>query len=72
MSGDVDRAQAREEEFRSDMLAERSRRAHGAYTHTSAEFCAVCAEPIPTLRRLALLGVQTCIECQHDLERSLL
>lgn len=34
----------------------------------SAENCAVCEEPIPDARRQAVPGVQTCIECQRELE----
>lgn len=30
----------------------------------SAEYCEDCEEPIPELRRVALIGVQTCVECQ--------
>lgn len=30
----------------------------------SAEYCGVCGEPIAEKRRLALPGVQTCIQCQ--------
>ncbi|MCY1359650.1 Protein TraR [compost metagenome] len=30
----------------------------------SAEFCEDCDEPIPEARRVAVPGVQTCIECQ--------
>lgn len=36
--------------------------------HASAENCAVCDEPIPDARRQAVPGVQTCIECQRELE----
>ncbi len=69
MADDIDRAQAREEEMRADALAEHARRADGAAALPSAESCAVCGEPIPVIRRVTLPGVQTCIECQRDLER---
>ena len=69
MSDDMDRAQEREEEMRSDALAEHDRRAHGNPARVSAEFCAVCDEPIPTARRITLPGVQTCVECQGDIEK---
>ncbi len=69
MPDDIDRAQAREEEMRVDALAEQARRAHGHATLISAEICVMCGEPIPLPRRLAVPGVQTCIDCQRDLER---
>lgn len=69
MSDDIDRAQAREEEMRQDALAERERRAHGHAPRESAERCQVCDEPIPEGRRLAVPGVQTCVDCQTDIER---
>jgi len=31
----------------------------------SAEFCEECGEPIPEARRLALPGVQYCVQCQQ-------
>ena len=68
MSDDMDRAQAREEEMRGDALAEFERR-YRPTTEASAEDCAMCGEPIPEARRQALPGVQTCIECQRDIER---
>lgn len=68
MSDGVDRAQAYEENARSDALAEVERRAQGYAAKPSAECCAVCDEPIAQARRLALPGVQTCIDCQRDLE----
>lgn len=64
MSDEVDRAQAREEEQRQDALARHARRADG-----QARRCAVCGEDIHELRRRLVPGVQTCIECQRDLER---
>ena len=67
MTDVFDRAQDREAELRSDALAEHAR-AHPAATGVSAAFCA-CGEPIPEGRRLAIPGVQTCIECQQDIER---
>lgn len=69
MSDDMDRAQAREEEMRSDALAERDRRAHGHAPCVSAMFCQICEAEIPVARRLTLPGVQTCIECQRDIEK---
>jgi phage/conjugal plasmid C-4 type zinc finger TraR family protein len=37
----------------------------------SAERCAVCDEPIPEARRQAVYGVQTCIDCQRELEAAM-
>ena len=34
----------------------------------SRKTCARCGEPIPQLRRSAVPGVQTCIDCQRELE----
>ncbi len=70
MSDPIDRAQEREQEMRQDALADQARRAQ-IPAGDSAEFCAVCEQPIPEGRRLALPGVQTCIECQEDLERAM-
>lgn len=69
MTDVFDRAQEREEEMRSDALAERERRAHGHAPCVSAMTCLHCDTPIPEDRRLAVPGVQTCIECQRDIER---
>lgn len=68
VSDDIDRAQEREEEMRQDALAEQARRAQSD-AGDSAEDCAMCGEPIPEGRRQAVPGVQTCIECQADVER---
>lgn len=77
MSDEVDRAQQREEEFREDALQAQQRRAGltgagggGRYV-PSARFCGVCGEKIPINRRRAVPGVQTCIDCQQELERGL-
>ncbi len=72
MSDDIDRAQAREQEWTADALEEFFL-AHPpeSYQRPSATHCAVCEEPIPEGRRLALPGGQTCIECQEDLEKAL-
>lgn len=64
----MDRAQAREEEMRADALAEHARRAV-APLQKSAKTCALCGLRIPEGRRVAVPGVQTCIECQKDVER---
>lgn len=67
MSDEIDRAQAREEEMRADALAEHARRCR--HEAESATACAMCGESIPEGRRLAVPGVQTCVECQADIER---
>ncbi|HJW23792.1 MAG TPA: TraR/DksA C4-type zinc finger protein [Rhodocyclaceae bacterium] len=64
----LDRAQEREEEMRSDALAELARRADGQPPRVSALYCE-CGEEIPEARRRFLPGVQTCIECQRDIEK---
>ena len=69
MTDVFDRAQEREEEMRQDALAEHERRAHGQITRVSATHCQVCDEPIPEGRRNAVPGVQTCRDCQDDIER---
>lgn len=38
-------------------------------TGTSAQFCLECGEKIPEARRLALPGVQYCIECQSERDK---
>ena len=68
MSDDMDRAQAREEEMRGDALADQARRAQRPVVESAVD-CAMCGEPIPEARRQALPGVQTCIDCQKDIER---
>jgi phage/conjugal plasmid C-4 type zinc finger TraR family protein len=68
MTDILDRAQEREEEMRSDALAELARRADGHPTRASAIYCE-CGERIPEDRRLAVPGVQTCFECQNDIEK---
>ena len=68
MTDVFDRAQEREEQMRQDALAKQTRKAQPA-AGDSALICAMCEEPIPEARRQAMPGVQTCIECQNDVER---
>lgn len=68
LSDIIDRAQEREEEMRQDALADRARQAQTT-AGDSATVCAMCGEDIPEARREAVPGVQTCVECQSDLER---
>lgn len=67
MSDPMDRVQAREEEMRSDALVEHRRR-RPTYADSTRE-CRICDEAIPEDRRKALPGVNTCIECQQDIEQ---
>lgn len=73
MTNFFDRAAEREEELRHDALEEQARRAgmQGKTIADSAKHCSVCDCPIPEERREAMLGVQTCLSCQADLERAL-
>ncbi|MHC5351673.1 TraR/DksA C4-type zinc finger protein [Metapseudomonas furukawaii] len=50
-------------ELRLSEALERQRQ-QGSLPMVSAEFCEDCDEPIPEPRRVAVPGVQTCIECQ--------
>jgi phage/conjugal plasmid C-4 type zinc finger TraR family protein len=71
MSDFCDRAAEREAEMLSDCLADQRRRAglEGKTMADSGRFCGVCAEPIPDARRQAVPGVQTCVDCQDELDR---
>lgn len=62
----VERAQAREQELRDDALRDQARRADlaGKTLADSALVCCMCGEPIPEGRRMAQLGVKTCVECK--------
>lgn len=72
MTDPVDRGCEREDELRADALAEQRRRSglDGKTMEDSAVVCRVCADPIPEARRQALPGVQTCIDCQQELEHA--
>lgn len=67
-----DRASEREEQMRKDALTWQAHRAGlaGKTWRDSADECRVCGERIQMARRRAVPGVQTCIECQRDLERA--
>lgn len=58
-------------ELRSDALADQQRRSGLDSARPSAKHCGVCEALIPVARRRAVPGVQTCIDCQTDLERAL-
>lgn len=70
MTDIYDRATEREERFRDDALQEQARRAGltGKTVRDSAKECRICDESIPAARRKAIPGVQTCVECQAELE----
>lgn len=70
MTDIYDRATQAEENARSDALDKQRRRAglDGKTPDDSARVCVECEEPIPEARRLALPGVQTCVDCQTLLE----
>lgn len=72
MTDPLDRATEREEELRADALADQARRAGlaGKTVADSATECRICTDPIPEARRQALPGVQTCVDCQADIERA--
>ena len=71
MTDQFDRASEIEEAQREDALQAQARRAglDGKTIADSAEECQMCGEPIPELRRQAVPGVTTCIECQRFSER---
>lgn len=68
-----DRAAEREEQLRDDALQAQARRAGitGKTVADSATHCTVCDGRIPAARRRAVPGVQTCVDCQTDLENAL-
>ena len=71
MTDQFDRATEIEEAQREDALQAQSRRAGfaGKTVADSAEACQMCDEPVPQARREAVPGVQTCIDCQREIER---
>lgn len=71
MTDVFDRASEREEADRAQALAAQAQRGGfaGKTVADSASECRICDEPIPELRRQRLPGVQTCVECQKELER---
>jgi phage/conjugal plasmid C-4 type zinc finger TraR family protein len=65
-----DRATEIEEATREDALEKQKRRSglDGKTHEDSAIFCRRCTGKIPDVRRHSLPGVQTCVECQRDIE----
>ncbi|WP_459744605.1 TraR/DksA C4-type zinc finger protein [Pseudomonas sp. 3A(2025)] len=45
------------------------RRVSAGPVGSSAHFCDDCDDPIPELRRLAIQGCSTCVDCQSRRER---
>ncbi len=74
MTDVFDRATEREELMRDIALEAHQRRdpSHGKTWLDSSPWCRVCENEIPMARRHAVPGVQTCVDCQADLERGLL
>lgn len=77
MTDIYDRATDLEEAQREDALQAQQRRAQGhginagKTVEDSFRACRLCDAKIPMARRRAIPGVQTCIDCQHDLEREI-
>lgn len=72
MTDIIDRAAARSAEILADTLADQARRSglSGKTINDSAHECRACGDPIPDKRRQALPGVQTCVDCQTEIERA--
>ena len=58
MADDIDLATQRSDDERHRLITNRAR-----YIGKSAHECTECGNPIPELRRVALPGIQTCVEC---------
>ncbi|AWY39436.1 transcriptional regulator [Pseudomonas putida] len=58
---DIDRANE-QAQYLLDVALQRSRRASSR--RISAEFCDDCGGDIPLLRQQAIVGCQTCVDCQ--------
>jgi phage/conjugal plasmid C-4 type zinc finger TraR family protein len=73
MTDVFDRAAEYEEHDRDEAIAAQARRAGlaGKTVADSAAECRLCEDPIPEGRRLAYPGVQTCVECQTELDHAL-
>lgn len=65
----ADEADTTDEEVRLQLEARIAARTR--YEGTSAFECEECGNTIPEARRLALPGVQLCVECQAAAERRL-
>ncbi len=63
MADDIDIATQRSDDERHRLIANRPR-----YVGTAAHDCTECGNPIPELRRVALPGIQTCVDCAQRQE----
>lgn len=74
MSDWADKAAEREQELRSDALADFRRRYCPEDINDPDNLvpctCMDCDEPIPEARRKAMLGVATCVSCQAWREKT--
>jgi len=59
----------RSEQFDTDLALLRHRQAHPAPNNPSFDFCEFCGVAIPEARRIAIPGVELCVDCQADEER---
>lgn len=64
MSDDIDRANDTAEFNLQVALANRPK----ATGKPSLDYCDFCGNPIPEARRLAVPGVELCVDCQNDEE----
>lgn len=73
MTDVFDRASECEDVHRADALRAQALRAGltGKTVADSATECRICTEAIPSKRRAALPGVQTCVPCQEESEIAL-
>lgn len=70
MTDVFDRATEREEQQREAALAEARYRREQERARPAEKRCRVCEALIPVARRRAVPGVQTCIDCQRDIEHA--
>lgn len=72
LSDPSDRASLREEQLRSDAVADARRKladqAANAATGGAASKCDTCTFNIPAARRRAVPGVRLCLDCARDAE----
>ena len=66
MADEIDRAQERDEFFRSLALGKHK---ENGFTGMSAAECIECGETIPKARRMAVPGCCRCVDCQAEFER---
>lgn len=71
MTDFFDRASDTEQDERDDAIDNVRHRVEEQRAVPSATHCGVCGGRIPVARRRAVPGVQTCVDCQEDLEKGL-